>query len=125
MLQRVRLAGATPRLAPWAFDPSTGWRLDLDALAARVGRRTRALFIMNPSMPSGGVLDAEDWAAVRERRASGSISAGKLLSLSIDICASTKGPRSACTGARSTSSRRTIRASDPSARNALISYRLV
>ena len=66
MLQRVRLAGATPRLAPWVFDPGAGWRLDLDALAARVGRRTRALFIMNPSMPSGGVLDAEDWAAVAE-----------------------------------------------------------
>ncbi|WP_419166247.1 pyridoxal phosphate-dependent aminotransferase [Candidatus Palauibacter sp.] len=38
----------------------------LDALAARVDARTRALFIMNPSMPSGGVLDADDWAAVAE-----------------------------------------------------------
>ena len=66
MLQRVRLAGATPRLAPWVFDPGAGWRLNLDALAARVGDRTRELFIMNPSMPSGGVLDADDWAAVAE-----------------------------------------------------------
>ncbi|WP_420462088.1 pyridoxal phosphate-dependent aminotransferase [Candidatus Palauibacter sp.] len=66
MLQRVRLAGATPRLAPWLFDPGAGWRLDLDALATCVGDRTRALFIMNPSMPSGGVLDADDWAAVAE-----------------------------------------------------------
>ena len=64
MLQRVRLAGAAPRLATWAFDPAGGWRLDLDALAGCVGPRTRALFIMNPSMPSGGVLDAGDWAVV-------------------------------------------------------------
>lgn len=66
MLQRVRLAGAHPRLAPWRHDPAGGWRLDLDALAGCVGDRTRALFIMNPSMPSGGVLDAGDWAAVAE-----------------------------------------------------------
>ena len=64
MLQRVRLAGAVARLAPWVFDAAAGWRLDLDALASCVGDRTRALFIMNPSMPSGGVLDADDWAAV-------------------------------------------------------------
>lgn len=64
MLQRVRLAGAAPRLAPWAFDPAGDWRLDLDALAGCIGPRTRALFIMNPSMPSGGVLDAGDWAVV-------------------------------------------------------------
>ncbi|WP_419161783.1 pyridoxal phosphate-dependent aminotransferase [Candidatus Palauibacter sp.] len=66
MLQRVRLAGATPRLAPWVFDPAMGWRLDLDALTGRVGDRTRALFIMNPSMPSGGVLDPDEWAAIAE-----------------------------------------------------------
>lgn len=66
MLQRVRLAGAIPRLAPWVFDSAAGWRLDLDALTDCVGDRTRALFIMNPSMPSGGVLDAGDWAAVAE-----------------------------------------------------------
>ena len=66
MLQRVRLAGASPRLAPWVFDAAGSWRLDLDALARCIGDRTRALFIMNPSMPSGGVLDAGDWAVVAE-----------------------------------------------------------
>ena len=66
MLQRVRLAGATPRLAPWVFDAEAGWHLDRDALAARVGPGTRALFIMNPSMPSGGVLDRDDWAVVAD-----------------------------------------------------------
>ncbi len=66
MLQRVRLAGAVPRLAPWVFDSAGGWRLDLDALTDGVGPRTPALFIMNPSMPSGGVLDAGDWAVVAD-----------------------------------------------------------
>ncbi|MYA34123.1 MAG: pyridoxal phosphate-dependent aminotransferase [Gemmatimonadales bacterium] len=66
MLQRVRLAGARPRLAPWRYEAGEGWRLDLDALAGCIGDRTRALFIMNPSMPSGGVLDANDWAVVAE-----------------------------------------------------------
>jgi len=66
MLQRVRLAGARPRLAPWRYETAGGWRLDVDALAGCVGGRTRALFLMNPSMPSGGVLDADEWAAVAE-----------------------------------------------------------
>lgn len=61
MIHRVRLAGAVPRLAPWVFDDSRGWVLDLDALEGLVGERTRAVFVMNPSMPSGGVLTQEAW----------------------------------------------------------------
>ena len=40
------------------------WRLDLDALQAAASDRTRALFVMNPSMPSGAVLDAAEWDAI-------------------------------------------------------------
>ena len=40
------------------------WRLDLDALRPAVWPRTRVVFLMNPSMPSGAVLDAEEWEAV-------------------------------------------------------------
>ncbi len=55
MTNRVRLAGGVPRLVP--FVPGAGgWRLDLDALRAAVTGRTRLLFVMNPSMPSGAVL---------------------------------------------------------------------
>lgn len=64
MIQRVRLAGAVPRLAPWVPGPDGTWALDLDGLGDAVGDRTRALFIMNPSMPSGGVLSGEAWEAV-------------------------------------------------------------
>ncbi len=40
------------------------WRLDLDALAKAVTKRTRMLFIMSPSMPSGAVLNADEWNAI-------------------------------------------------------------
>ncbi len=63
MINRVRLAGAVPRLVPF-IPSSAGWRLDLDALRAAVNPRTRVLFLMSPSMPSGAVLNAEEWQAV-------------------------------------------------------------
>jgi aspartate/methionine/tyrosine aminotransferase len=63
MVSRVRLAGATPVFV--AFRRQGGaWRLDLDALQSAVSDRTRALFVMNPSMPSGAVLDATEWEAI-------------------------------------------------------------
>src|SRR6185503_13670647 len=40
------------------------WRLDLDALAGAVTGRTRAVFLMNPSMPSGAVLSRCEWESV-------------------------------------------------------------
>jgi aspartate/methionine/tyrosine aminotransferase len=64
MIQRVRLAGAVPRLVPWVPGPADAWSLDLDALDGAVGDGTRALFLMNPSMPSGGVLTGEAWDAI-------------------------------------------------------------
>lgn len=65
MIYRTHLAGAVPRLVPFV-ERDANWRLDLDALEAAVGARTRALFLMNPSMPSGAVLDDAEWAAVEE-----------------------------------------------------------
>jgi aspartate/methionine/tyrosine aminotransferase len=63
MLNRVRLVGAVPRFAPFTAH-ADGWRLDLDALEAALSPRTRALFVMSPSMPSGAVLDRDEWEAV-------------------------------------------------------------
>jgi aspartate/methionine/tyrosine aminotransferase len=72
MIYRVRLAGAVPKLVPFELRDDA-WRLDLDALRAAPSDRTRALFIMNPSMPSGAVLNREEWEAIagicRERDA--------------------------------------------------------
>ena len=65
MTNRVRIAGAVPRLVPFRWDGGA-WRLDLDALRLAAGPRTRAVFLMNPSMPSGAVLDPDEWAAIAE-----------------------------------------------------------
>jgi N-succinyldiaminopimelate aminotransferase len=63
MLQRVRLVGAVPKQVPLRVD-ADGWRLDVDALEAAVTDRTRALFLMNPAIPTGWVASADEWDAV-------------------------------------------------------------
>jgi aspartate/methionine/tyrosine aminotransferase len=63
MIYRARLAGAVSKLVPFKTN-NKEWRLDLDALHSAVNDRTRVLFIMNPSMPSGAVLNQEEWNAI-------------------------------------------------------------
>jgi aspartate/methionine/tyrosine aminotransferase len=63
MLNRVRLAGAAPRLVPLRADTGE-WRLDLEALRAAVSPRTRVVFLNNASFPTGWVASAEEWDAV-------------------------------------------------------------
>lgn len=65
LINRVRLAGGVPRLVPFVRD-GREWRLDRDALRKAVSPRTLALLLMSPSVPSGGVLDRDDWAAVAD-----------------------------------------------------------
>ena len=66
LINRVWLAGGVPRFVPFTFAPGAPWKLDRRALAAAAGPRTRAMLLMSPSMPSGGVLDESDWALVAE-----------------------------------------------------------
>ncbi|HEX2913656.1 MAG TPA: pyridoxal phosphate-dependent aminotransferase [Chloroflexia bacterium] len=63
MINRVRLAGAVPKLIPFLLQEGE-WRLDLEALHAAVSPKTRALFIMNPSMPSGATLNMAEWEVI-------------------------------------------------------------
>jgi len=64
LLNRVRLAGGAPRLAR-LVPGRDGWRLDLDSFrAATASPRVRAVIAMSPSMPTGYVATAEEWAAV-------------------------------------------------------------
>ncbi len=63
MINRVRLVGAVPRLAPLVVSGGE-WRLDLDALRAAVTDATRVLFINNASFPSGWVASDEEWEAI-------------------------------------------------------------
>jgi aspartate/methionine/tyrosine aminotransferase len=65
MLNRVRLAGAVPRLVPMHSDPD-GWRLDLDALRGATTDRARVVFLNNASFPTGWVANVEEWEAVAE-----------------------------------------------------------
>jgi len=64
LINRVHLTGGKPKFVPFTFVPGGAWRLDRDAMRAAVGPRTRAMLLMSPSMPSGGMLDAEDWELV-------------------------------------------------------------
>ena len=63
MLNRVRLAGAVPRLVPLRV-VNGEWRLDLEALAGAVGNRTRVVFVNNASFPSGWVASSDEWDAI-------------------------------------------------------------
>lgn len=63
MLNRVRLVGAVPRLVPLRVEEG-GWRLDLDALHAAIGDRTRVIFVNNASFPSGWVANGAEWDAI-------------------------------------------------------------
>jgi aspartate/methionine/tyrosine aminotransferase len=59
----VRLVGAVPRFVP-LVSAGDGWSLDLDALRTAISGRTRVLFIMSPSIPSGWVASEGEWAAI-------------------------------------------------------------
>ncbi len=63
MINRVRLAGAVPKLAPLVVAGGE-WRLDLDGLRAAATDRTRVIFINNASFPSGWVATPEEWDAI-------------------------------------------------------------
>lgn len=63
ILNRIRLAGAEPRLVPYRAAPE-GWSLDLAALENSVTERTRAVVMVSPSMPTGAVLSRAEWDAV-------------------------------------------------------------
>ncbi|WP_398494727.1 pyridoxal phosphate-dependent aminotransferase [Variovorax sp.] len=64
LLNRIRLAGGTPKYVPFCFTPGGEWKLDREALRAAVGPRVRTMLLMSPSMPSGGFFDADDWRAI-------------------------------------------------------------
>jgi aspartate/methionine/tyrosine aminotransferase len=63
IVNRIRLAGGTPRFVPFIAEEG-GWRFDRDALNGVVGPSTTGFLLMSPSMPSGGYLDEGDWCAV-------------------------------------------------------------
>jgi N-succinyldiaminopimelate aminotransferase len=63
LINRVRLAGATPRFVP-LIPSSQGWRLDLETLAKIDTRPVKAALLMSPAMPTGAVFNQEEWEAL-------------------------------------------------------------
>jgi len=65
LINRVRLAGGVPRFV--ALTPShQGWRLDTEALQHIDPEPVRLALLMSPAMPTGAVLDADEWGALIE-----------------------------------------------------------
>ncbi|MDI3316898.1 MAG: pyridoxal phosphate-dependent aminotransferase [Bacillota bacterium] len=62
--EQIRLAGATPVIVPTRVEE--GFHLDLEALEAAIGPRTRAILLNSPSNPSGAVLGRGELEAVAE-----------------------------------------------------------
>src|SRR5262249_33220636 len=58
----VGILGATPVLVPMRF--SNDWTLDLDRVADAIGPKTRALFVMTPSNPTGWTASRDELAAM-------------------------------------------------------------
>src|SRR6266849_8608349 len=52
-INRVRLAGGVPRLVP-LIPSTTGWRLDLEALASIDPKPVRVALLFSPIPPHGG-----------------------------------------------------------------------
>lgn len=65
LINRVRLAGGVPVFAECRI-VNGHWRFDPGALRTALSNRTKVLLMMSPVMPTGLVLTAEDWSAVRE-----------------------------------------------------------
>lgn len=65
MLNRVRLAGAVPRLVPLHVAGGL-WRLDVEQLEHAITARTRVVFVNNASFPTGWVVSDDEWAAITE-----------------------------------------------------------
>lgn len=63
LINRVRLAGGVPRFIP-LIPSQQGWRLDIEALAKIDPRPIKAALLMSPAMPTGAVLNREEWQAL-------------------------------------------------------------
>ena len=58
---------------PYMLDAHDGWRVDVDAVAAAIDDRTRAMLVVSPNNPTGSVLDRRELDALAEIAASRSV----------------------------------------------------
>ena len=65
LINRVRLAGGIPRFVRYIPQVS-GWRFDFEKLHSINPQRIKLALMMSPSMPSGAVLNQEEWQAIAD-----------------------------------------------------------
>jgi len=65
MINRTRLAGGDPSFVQYV-PGEDGWRLDQEALRETISDDTEVLLLINPSMPSGALLNREEWETISE-----------------------------------------------------------
>lgn len=63
-VSNILAAQAVP--VPYPMYEETGWRPNIDEIAARITPRTKAIVINTPCNPTGGVLTSQDLAALAE-----------------------------------------------------------
>ncbi len=62
-----RLAAIRMGAAPVIVDLARGGRYDLESMAARIGRRTRIVYVCNPNNPTGGMVGRDELAGFLDR----------------------------------------------------------
>ena len=65
LINRVRLAGGIPRFVSLIPHPE-GWRLDIEELGRIDPQKITLALIMSPSMPTGCVLNQEEWQVITD-----------------------------------------------------------
>ncbi len=66
IFQAVEVAGGVPRFV-WLERRANGpWRLDMDALVAAMGPRTKAVFFASPSNPTGWIMSRAEQSTLLE-----------------------------------------------------------
>lgn len=65
LINRIRLAGGVPKFINLVPEKN-GWRLDKSSITKAISSKTRAFLMMSPSMPTGAVLNAEEWEEIRQ-----------------------------------------------------------
>jgi N-succinyldiaminopimelate aminotransferase len=69
LINRVKLAGGVPVFVPLDFRPGATWRFNHNVFRHKTQSsniKLTTMLLMSPSLPSGIVLDREDWAVVAE-----------------------------------------------------------
>lgn len=61
--EMAKMAGAIPRIVPLK---GTDFQLDLEAIAASISPRTKAIFVNSPSNPTGGIFSRESLEGLAE-----------------------------------------------------------